>query len=373
MEQESLGGSRYLLLIVDESSGCMKGICLKAKSDSEECITSYILKVQTQFGKRVKFVRHDGAREFASNSLKQCYDDQDIEQQATVPYAHQTNGTAERAIRTIVTIGRSMLHHAKLNKCFWGEAAMVAIYIKNRLQSPKVKNKIPFEIVYGSKPSVKHMRVFGCRAYVLTPKEKRQKWDPKARSGVFVGYEELSKAYRIYDIGAGQVVISRDVNFDESSFGFSAASYSDDEDDEFGIFDLDSLDIMKSAPPSDFRLTRRRKKRSATRDANRMSQSHHHQHQRASLVETSAPEDLYERRTRYRPMQKKERVSTEEEEKDAQLHSDSDSIPAFWRVSANAVEASDLSERLVFQDAINGYDQIHWRKAINVEVDSMQH
>ncbi|KAG3060854.1 hypothetical protein PI125_g24826 [Phytophthora idaei] len=175
MEENSLGDSKYLLLIVDEASGCMKGFCLRAKSESEDCIKTYIMKVQKQFGKKVKFVWHDGAREFATNSLKDFYEDEGIEQQTTVPYAHQTNGTAERAIRTIVTIGRSMLHHAKLDKCFWAEAAMTAIYVKNRLPSPKIEHKTPFEIVYKSKPSVKHMRVFGCQTYILTPKEKRLK------------------------------------------------------------------------------------------------------------------------------------------------------------------------------------------------------
>uniref|UniRef100_A0AAV1V0T8 Integrase catalytic domain-containing protein n=1 Tax=Peronospora matthiolae TaxID=2874970 RepID=A0AAV1V0T8_9STRA len=138
MEKDSLGGSKYLLLIIDEASGCMKGFCLRVKSESEDYIRKYITMVQTQFCKKVKFVRHDGAREFATNSLQLFYEDEGIEQQTTVPYAHQTNGTAERAIRTIVTIGRSMLHHAKLDKCFWAEAAMTAIYVKNRLPSPKV-------------------------------------------------------------------------------------------------------------------------------------------------------------------------------------------------------------------------------------------
>ncbi|KAG2767492.1 hypothetical protein Pcac1_g21025 [Phytophthora cactorum] len=114
-----------------------------------------------------------------------------------------------------------MLHHAKLDKCFWAEAAMTTIYVMNRLPSPKIEHKTPFEIVYKSKPSVKHMHVFGCRTYILTPKEKRLKWDPKARAGIFLGYEEVSKAYRLYDIEAGQAVISRDVNFDESAFGLS--------------------------------------------------------------------------------------------------------------------------------------------------------
>lgn len=80
---------------------------------------------------------------------------------------------------------------------------MTAIYVKNRLLSPKIVHKTPFEIIYDSKPSVKHMRVFGCQAYILTPKEKRLKWDPKARVGIFLGYEDVSKAYRVYDIEAG--------------------------------------------------------------------------------------------------------------------------------------------------------------------------
>eukprot|EP00644_Phytophthora_capsici_P018847 jgi/Phyca11/132922/e_gw1.264.5.1 len=108
-------------------------------------------------------MRHDGAKEFATNSLKKFYDDHGIEVQPTVRYAHQTNATAERANRTIVTIGRSMLHFARLDKRFWAEAAMTAIYIKNRLPSPKMPGKTPFEIVYNRKPNVKHMRIFGCK------------------------------------------------------------------------------------------------------------------------------------------------------------------------------------------------------------------
>uniref|UniRef100_A0AAV1TJY1 Integrase catalytic domain-containing protein n=1 Tax=Peronospora matthiolae TaxID=2874970 RepID=A0AAV1TJY1_9STRA len=223
------------------ASGCMKGFCLRSKSESEDCIKNHIIKIQTQFDTKIKFVRHDGAHEFATDSIKTFYKDHGIEQQVTVPYAHQTNGTAERAIRTIVTIGRSLLHHAKLEKCFWAEAAMKAIYIKNRLPSPKIDHKTPFEIVYKSKPSVKHMRVFGCRAFILTPREKRLKWDPKAREGMFMGYEEASKAYRVYYIEAGQVVISRDITFDESTFDFSMDRPSDDDKD--AELDLELLAI----------------------------------------------------------------------------------------------------------------------------------
>ena len=58
--------SRYLLLIIDETSGCIQGFCLHAKSESEEFIKSYIIKIQNQFDETIKFVRHDGAQEFAA-------------------------------------------------------------------------------------------------------------------------------------------------------------------------------------------------------------------------------------------------------------------------------------------------------------------
>uniref|UniRef100_A0AAV1TDZ7 Retroviral polymerase SH3-like domain-containing protein n=1 Tax=Peronospora matthiolae TaxID=2874970 RepID=A0AAV1TDZ7_9STRA len=135
---------------------------------------------------------------------------------------------------------------------------MTAIYIKDRLPSPKVMHKTPFEIVHNSKPSVKHMRVFGCQVYILTPKEKRLKWDPKARTGIFLGYEEASKAYRVYDIEAGQVVISRDVNFDESAFGLSPPITAEHADD----IDFDSLDLDDEAPgQAQYKKTGKRKSR----------------------------------------------------------------------------------------------------------------
>ncbi|KAG2959322.1 hypothetical protein PC119_g26745 [Phytophthora cactorum] len=355
MEENSLGDSKYLLLIMDEASGCMKGFCLRAKSESEDCIKTYIMKVQTQFGKKVKFVRHDGAREFATNSLKDFYEDEGIEQQTTVPYAHQTNGTAERAIRTIVTIGRSMLHHAKLDKRFWAEAAMTAIYVKNRLPSPKIEHKTPFEIVYKSKPSVKHMRVFGCRTYILTPKEKRLKWDPKARAGIFLGYEEVSKAYRLYDIEAGQVVISRDVNIDESTFGLSPRISDEDVDD----LDFESLDIDNDGShQTEYTQAGKRKSRPSDEDeAARRPRAVRH---RPGLEEASAPN-----------YSSPHRADADEEEKHGDEDDDS-TPPVFWRASANAVEAGDLSEPTTFQKAVNGPDQVHWRKAIRAELESMR-
>ena len=51
--------------------------------------------------------------------------------------------------------------------------------------------------------------------YIHIPKEKRTKLDPSGKKGIFVGYSDSSKAYRIYFPGYKKIDISRDVTFDE--------------------------------------------------------------------------------------------------------------------------------------------------------------
>ena len=51
--------------------------------------------------------------------------------------------------------------------------------------------------------------------YIHIPKEKRMKLDHSGKKGIFVGYSESSKAYKIYFRGFKKIEISRDVTFDK--------------------------------------------------------------------------------------------------------------------------------------------------------------
>ncbi|KAG3129934.1 Retrovirus-related Pol polyprotein from transposon TNT 1-94 [Phytophthora cactorum] len=82
---------------------------------------------------------------------------------------------------------------------------------------------------------------------------------------------------------------------------------------------------------------------------------------RPGLEEASAPNDSS-------PHQ------ADEDEEEKSGNQDEESTPSmFWRTSANAVEAAvDLSEPSTFQEAVNGTDQVHWRRAIRAELKSMR-
>ena len=61
--------------------------------------------------------------------------------------------------------------------------------------------------------------MFGCIAYAHIPDNKRQKLDKKSEKLRFVGYCKESKGYRLLDETTSQVVIRRDVIFNEADFG----------------------------------------------------------------------------------------------------------------------------------------------------------
>jgi hypothetical protein len=97
----------------------------------------------------------------------------------------------------------------------WAEASMKTMYVQNKSAHQILKNMTLGEAFTGVKPEVGHFRIFGCPVYFHVPKEKRTKLDPSGRKGTFVGYNESSKAYRIYIPGQRQIEVSRDVTFEE--------------------------------------------------------------------------------------------------------------------------------------------------------------
>ncbi|KAL4297286.1 hypothetical protein GQ457_12G021970 [Hibiscus cannabinus] len=99
-----------------------------------------------------------------------------------------------------------------------GKAVATAVYLLNRLVTKAVDGKTPFEAWSGSKPSMKHLRVFGSICYNHISANMRSKLDERAWRGIFVGYSSQSKGYQIYNLESKMIVVSRDVIFYEDSY-----------------------------------------------------------------------------------------------------------------------------------------------------------
>jgi hypothetical protein len=78
-----------------------------------------------------------------------------------------------------------------------------------------LEDKTPEEAFTGVKPEVSHFHIFVCLVYIHVLIEKRTKLEPFSRKGLFVGYNETSKAYRVYILEQRKTIVRRDVNFEE--------------------------------------------------------------------------------------------------------------------------------------------------------------
>jgi hypothetical protein len=89
----------------------------------------------------------------------------------------------------------------------------IACYLVNRSPSSALDDKTPQEVWTSKEPSLTHLKVFGCDAYVHVPKENRSKLDKKDVKCILIGYKYGLKGYKIWNPETKKVVYSRDVVF----------------------------------------------------------------------------------------------------------------------------------------------------------------
>lgn len=219
LEEESLGGNRYFVTFIDDATRKTWVYMLKTKGQVFETFQNFHAMVERETERKLKCLRTDNGGEYTSNEFENFCSQHGIRHEKTEPGTPQHNGVAERMNRTIVEKVRSMLNMSKLPKSFWAEAVKTAVYVINRAPSVPLGFEIPEKAWKGSDPSYSHLRVFGCKAFMHIPKEKRSKLDSKTTPTIFVGYGGEEFGYRLYDPEKMKVVRSRDVIFHEQEMG----------------------------------------------------------------------------------------------------------------------------------------------------------
>jgi transposase InsO family protein len=165
--------------------------------------------VENQTGKKIRVLRSDNGDEYTSKEFMDFCAGEGIRRELTIPYNPQQNGVAERKNRAIVGAARAMLHDQGLPLFLWDEACYIAVYLQNKSPHKAVGSMTPKEAFFGKKPEVGHLRIFGCITYSYVPSEKRTKLEPTTERGIFVGYNETSKAFRIYLPSLRKIVLRK--------------------------------------------------------------------------------------------------------------------------------------------------------------------
>lgn len=119
-------------------------------------------------------MRSDNGTEFVNNKMSNLFSSLGIIHQTTCVYTPQQNGISERKQRHLLNVARGLLFQSGIPLSMWPECILTAACLINRLPFSVLSEKSPFELVYGQKPKLSHLRCFGCLcfSYVLNNSDK---------------------------------------------------------------------------------------------------------------------------------------------------------------------------------------------------------
>ncbi|GBM32129.1 Retrovirus-related Pol polyprotein from transposon TNT 1-94 [Araneus ventricosus] len=258
MKVRSIGNARYFITFIDDKTAWTKVRFLKNKSEAWKKFQEVKNLLERQSGCKVKFLQSDRGGECIGEKFDDYLKELGIQRRLTVKNTPEQNGIAERETRTLLDIARYSLIQSKLPLSFWAVAIANANYTKNRLPSKSLQGKSPYELWHGRIPNIGYFKTFGCEAFVWNNKKNREKFEPRALKGIFLGYNDNSKAYRIWLTEAKRVEISRSVKFLENNSLTPLKEYID-----FSPYDNEVIKTDKECQTSVFPLLQQRKTKHA--------------------------------------------------------------------------------------------------------------
>ena len=224
---ESHARARYFVTFIDDRSRWCEIRQLKGKHEVLNAFKDFKAFVETQSGNKIKYLQSDNGKEYRNNEFDKFLKDSGIGRRLTVTHTPEQNGVAERKNRTLVEMARCLLIQSGLPPSFWGEAINTANYIRNRHPSNSLDGKTAFEKWTGKIPNVKYFREFGCEVFTLNRDQNKSKLASRSNKGIFLGYSEQSKAYRVCIVEEQRIDITRNMKFIENSKKLNNEIYED--------------------------------------------------------------------------------------------------------------------------------------------------
>uniref|UniRef100_A0A1J3JNZ9 Retrovirus-related Pol polyprotein from transposon TNT 1-94 n=1 Tax=Noccaea caerulescens TaxID=107243 RepID=A0A1J3JNZ9_NOCCA len=210
-------GYKYFLTIVDDHTRVTWIYLLRTKAEVLTVFPYFLQMIETHYKAVVKAVRSDNAPELKFK---------DLFKKGIVPFhscseTPEQNSVVERKHQHILNVARSLMFQSKTPLEFWGDCVLTAVFLVNRLPTPLLNDKSPYEVLTSKRVNYSGLHVFGCLAYCSTSSKNRHKFQPRSRSCVFLGSPAGYKGYKLLDLETNKIHISRNVLFHEDLFPFT--------------------------------------------------------------------------------------------------------------------------------------------------------
>ncbi|CAH9104714.1 unnamed protein product [Cuscuta epithymum] len=217
----SSSGHRYYVLFLDDYSKFLWTFPISKKSQVPHFFKSFYSLISTQFERNIKTFQCDNGTEYINSTFKEFFDNHGMLFRLSCPHSSPQNGKAERHIKSINNIIRTLLAHASLPLSFWHHALEMATYLLNILPTKVLGFQSPTQILYQCDPIYSDLHVFGCLCFPLFPSTSIHKLQARSTPCVYLGPAKNHRGFKCYNMSTGQIIICRHVKFIETEFPFS--------------------------------------------------------------------------------------------------------------------------------------------------------
>ena len=220
MPTTSLGGSKYVMICVDDFSRFKIVRFLKKKSDAAAALRNIIAEYNTPSGLKIGAIRTDEGGEF-EGEFQRVLDSFGINHEFTPPDTPQYNGVAERALGLLREKSIAMLQEMTVaaSDRLWAEAMNYACDMSNMCVTSSLGGDTsPYEKWYGEKPSLQHVRPFGTVGYARGGK-RAHKLAPKGEKCIMLGlaHNHPRDTVKVLIVRSGEVVHRQNISWHPES------------------------------------------------------------------------------------------------------------------------------------------------------------
>ncbi|KAL2155922.1 hypothetical protein VTH82DRAFT_664 [Thermothelomyces myriococcoides] len=153
---ESIDGSRWMLVIIDEYSGKLFPFLLTTKSLDQimGVIQNFESWVRHQYGLAICKIKQDNntATISPAGQAPMCYqnwaEENGIDVELSPLYTHEPNGLAERAGQELMVCSIKMLSNMNLPEKLWSKSVQAAMYLHSISPSKAHEFRSPNEVLY---------------------------------------------------------------------------------------------------------------------------------------------------------------------------------------------------------------------------------
>ena len=143
---ESLGGKRYIMVVVDDFTRYTWVILLRSKLDSPQHFKALCTRLQNEKSLKIDRIRSDHGKEFENTYMESFCTRSGISQEFSAPITPQQNDVVGRKKRVIQEMARAMLHNKDMARNLWGEAINTTCHMVNRVYFGPSTKKTPYEL-----------------------------------------------------------------------------------------------------------------------------------------------------------------------------------------------------------------------------------